>query len=357
MRRLLTCFGLVLALASFASDERVAKAQTGKEAITLGAGGSGASTRPLRPSKQPIDADIVVLGKYTAGSNTALRLTVTPQLMCGKELNVTVISKWGLVYDGPETWTATVEKDQEYSTTLTVDISNGDTSSIQLLITCGSCVTILNRYFVVAGDSVELWEFDPRSMQPVSKFAEGNLTRITPSGMQPEELNQGEQPYFRSHIIDSTANENSQIEEMRKFEEEPLKDAQVQYHSVGKDLYRRLEGEKEFTLIERLTAEESRAKRQAYLDSLAGLPPNAEIRVCLNLRGHHLEFVNKMVGPLGKPESESYYHLTVTKAMLEQLKEQGIPIMYLDIEDMVHRPHPSDLPPSSVPSEPQGNNR
>ena len=94
------------------------------------------------------------------------------------------------------------------------------------------------------------------------------------------------------------------------------------------------------------------ADKRRYLDSIAVLPPDAEIRVCADLRRpSQLEFAKERLGFLGTPEAESYYHLKVTKALLMQLREKGVPIMYLDIEDIVHKPHPSE---QSDPSDPQG---
>lgn len=60
---------------------------------------------------------------------------------------------------------------------------------------------------------------------------------------------------------------------MRRIEETPLTDAQVQYFRIGDDLYRRHEGEKEFTLVPKRSMEEIQTEKKRYLDSIAVLPP------------------------------------------------------------------------------------
>lgn len=266
---------------------------------------------------------------------------------CGTNVTVNVIVSTFNREISRSTKEFDLESDSSFSMSFSVSIVNNDTTEVTVEMTCGRFTEKARNFFVTTADTVEYWKGNPRDYKwrpmPSAPLIKVDLKVAPPDSN-----------YYRWSIIDSTANEKSQLDEMRQLEKEPLTGAQLQYQTVGKDLYRRLEGETRFTLVKRMSAEASKAKRQAYLDSLAGLPPNAQVQVCLNLRGHHLEFVEETVGPLDTPESESYYHLTVTRELLEQLREQGVPIMYLDLEDMVHRPHPSDR---SEPSDPQGGHR
>ncbi len=348
MRRLLPCFGLVLALASFVSDECVVKAEAGQEAISVN-GDIETKARPVRPASQ-FETKLEPLEELKPDQQLRLMLTVIPKHECGSELEVSVITKAGLVYDGPESWKVTVGKDSVYSTELSVTIPNNDTCSIHILLRGEHCGDRIDRHFVTTTDTVEFWETDPRSLQvqPRRLYPFGPK-RDSASAELLEAMERGEQPYFRTSIIDSTANEKSQLEEMHKIEKEPLTDAQLQYHTVGKELYRRLEGEREFTFVKRRSTEQILAERQNYLDSITLLPLDAEIRVCVDLRRpEQLELARQMMGSLPTPESEAYYHLTVTKEQLMGLSDQGVPILYLDLEDIVHKPHPSER---SDPSE------
>lgn len=343
MKRLLAFLLLVLALVASASNAAADSDFIPPEAKSVdGDLSSSPTARPIRFAPR-FTSKLEPLEELRPDQQLRLKLTVFLKHDCDGELKVSVITKDGLVYDGPESWTVNVKTDQLYRKDLSVTIPNNDTSTIHIILRCEHWGDRIDRHFVTTTDTVEYWETDPRSLQkPPRQLYPWGPTRDSASAERREAMERGEQPYFRATVVDSGAAEKSQLDEMRDYEKEPLTDAQVQYHSVGKDLYRRLEGEKEFTLVKRMSAEESKAKRQAYLDSLAGLPPNAQVRVCLNLRGHHLEFVEKRLGPLDTPESESYYHLTVTRVLLEQLREQGVPIMYLDLEDIVHKPHPSE---------------
>lgn len=280
--------------------------------------------------------------------------TSTLQIMsgddCGDTVAIELIGDRGLQALGANAMTGTFGADSTYTTSFDVILPPDDTSSITVWLRSSVRKMKTQRWFVTTADTVEYWHGNPReylySARPRSEYEPPKI-KLNERAELPDST-------LRGSLVPAPPAMERQLADMRTLEKEPLTDAQVQYHNVGKELYRRLEGEKEFTLVVRKSAEELRAEKQAYLDSLAGLPPNAKVRVCLNLRGDHLQFVKEMVGPLPTPESESYYHLTVTKELLEQLKEKGVPIMYLDLEDRVHRPHPSDQPPPPVPSDPQG---
>ena len=257
---------------------------------------------------------------------------------CGDTVAIELIGDRGLQALGANAMTGTFGADSTYTTSFDVILPPDDTSSITVWLRSNVRKMKVQRWFVTTGDTVEYWLGNPRaywySPRPRSEYE--------PPKHKLNERTELPDSTLRFSLESAPPREEQQLAEMRALEMKPLIGAQVQYHSIGNELYRRFEGEKQFTLVKKKTTEEIMTERKEYLDSLAQLPQDAEVPVCLNLRGHHLEFVKEMVGPLPTPESESYYHLTITKELLEQLKEKGVPIMHLDLEDRVHRPHPSD---------------
>ena len=285
------------------------------------------------------------MSELTTDGPVTMSLIIIPRESCGDTIMYQLIPTPSLTVVGPDTRTVVVNADGVFKTEFDIVIPDNDTSEIVVKILDAPPHLEFPRCFVTTADTIEYYYMHPTKYPWHSKPQSGRSQVL----IKPSEPTVPDSNTYRFSLEPAPPVKERQLAEMRQLEKEPLTDAQVQYHNVGKELYRRLEGEKVFTLVVRKSAEELRAEKQAYLDSLAGLPPNAKVRVCLNLRGDHLQFVKEMVGPLPTPESESYYHLTVTKELLEQLKEKGVPIMYLDLEDRVHRPHPSDQPPPPVP--------
>lgn len=279
----------------------------------------------------------------TTDGPVKMSMTVIPKEGFGDTLTFQIAGTHGLVPIGPDTRTVLANNEGNFETEFEILIPKNDTSRLTVHIVPGQPWIQQARFFVTMADTVEYYRIHPkdhaRRVRPQSdwkawsaKWPESVRKRATPPDSNTYR--------FRT---EAAPRSEYQLLEMRRIEESPLTDAQVQYFNVGDSLYRRHEGEKEFTLVPKRSMDEILAVKRKYLDSIAQLPPEAEIRVCLDLRRPgQLESARQRLGSLGTPESESYYHQTISKAILEQLKKQGVPIMYLDLEDIVHRPHPSE---------------
>ena len=77
------------------------------------------------------------------------------------EVTMTVITKNGLKYLGPESWTVQLDSVSPYSTTLQIILPPNDTSSIRIRIQSGNRFATAYAYFVTASDSVEFWKGPP----------------------------------------------------------------------------------------------------------------------------------------------------------------------------------------------------
>jgi len=268
---------------------------------------------------------------------------------CGDTVGIELIGERGLQALGANAMTGTFGADSTYTTSFDVVLPPDDTSSITVWLRSNVRKMKVQRWFVTTGDTVEYWLGNPRaywySPRPRSEY-EPPKHKISERAELPDST-------LRGSLVPAPPAKERQLADMRQLEKEPLTDAQVQYHTVDGELYRRLEGESEFTLVPRRSTDEIIADKKRYLDSIAELPPDAEIRVCVDLRRpQQLEFAEQLMGSLGAPESEAYYHLTITKKQLVKLSDQGVPILYLDLEDIVYKPHPSER---SNPSDSQGN--
>ena len=85
---------------------------------------------------------------------------VGPDVLCD-ELQFTVETFRGITYHGPRTWQVLTADAKPYSTTLEIEIPDGDTSSISITIKCGRVALADWAYFVTTGESVEVWKGPP----------------------------------------------------------------------------------------------------------------------------------------------------------------------------------------------------
>lgn len=279
----------------------------------------------------------------TTDGPVKMSMTVIPKEGFGDTLTFQIIGTQGLVPVGSDKRTILANKDGNFVTEFEILIPKNDSAQLTVEILADPPTASQIRWFVTTADTVEYFRGHPmdwaRRIRPQSdwkawsaKWPESVRKRATPPDSNTSQFRT--EPAPRSEY---------QLLEMRRIEESPLTDAQVQYFNVGDSLYRRFEGEKEFTLVQKRSMDEILADKQRYLDSIAQLPSNAEIRVCLNLRHPKLlEFARQKLGSLGSAKSEAYYHQTVTKVQLEKLTAEGISVMYLDLEDVNHKPHPSE---------------
>lgn len=276
--------------------------------------------------------------KLTTDGPVTMSLTIIPRENCGDTIRYQLVPTPSLTVVGPDTRTVVVNADGIFETEFDILVPDNDTSEIMVTIIDVPVPLEILRCFVTTADSVEYhylhptkyWWLSPRDSTKAAFSIKSIVPRI---------------PDSNTYRVFSEAYPRSehQLRQMRELEKEPLSGESVQYFRVGDDLYRRHEGEKEFTLVQKRSIDQIVADKKRYLDSIAALPAEAELRVCVNLQhADHLESTKRMLDGLPEPESDAFYHLTITREQWEELHRQGVPMMYLDIEDAIHKQRPKE---------------
>jgi len=117
-----------------------------------------------------------------------LRFSFTPTRHC-RECSTAVMSvttRGGLEFLGPQTWTMAVEQGVKYTDVISVNVQPNDTCGIRITMTAPGLDRInAVAWFVTFKDSIEFWQGDPRGyVKPGPTHADRMRARMTPEQLK-----------------------------------------------------------------------------------------------------------------------------------------------------------------------------
>jgi len=296
-----------------------------------------------------LDAKLEPVEYPTGPGPLQLKLSMTPYWELFTSSVATVQTEGGLTYSGDAEWPVNCDTGEVYTRYIDVTLPDRDTCAVFVALSITTGVHYIRAYFVIKPDTVEFYPHhitapvldDEPKTKPTGRHGfvvPGEFPdRDSLYGTYPRAYPETIAPFGTMKVFRADTSAEAQLRRMSILERHPLQDLPAQYYRVGDEQYVRYRGETEFRLIERLTPEQHKANWRRLKDSLNALPDDADIEVCMavfdsteSLRARNL------LGELPAPAAPGFYHLHVTKGMIDKLKDAGILVEVLFLDPHEH---------------------